>query len=663
MSYTYNSVTLQECRTLSFEWVQERDPSNTDSIWNKYTIRVRGFVSGSVGQFRNDSAAALRELKDRLETPRRGFTYKIGTETLVTTTGLDAKLGPEPLPATVREVTTGTFMVECGVIVRLVECDSACSTYNPVVSLRWSQTEVFDENWYSHLTTQGKLIVRSDLLQSADTFRPLCTPPLLPDYQRVKSSYNLSMDGTVLDFAFDDIERDRLPPFPATKASGQFVVQMKKGAIRFGTASVHLEGPKGTSRLDLMIRALQMVYSKMWPEMWGMSRMNPIDLTVKEDMFEPAVDVSMSAMLAPITGSSGYGAMTSGVSAFIISGVQSILGNGAAAGSVPPGPVAMPSVGLPPAGVSAGMPGIAPPTRKRLQALLAAAFRDPCACEGVESEMSTGNRGVSFEANLKAIPPGANPFSLTIGATLPEATVALRTDAAPYDTYLIKSKTLSNPGVVQMPGTGRGNSGGVASMARVSGGSTQVLTTWVAGRTGAPPVLPLANPNNANLVLVDGAITQNDVTPSADGAALVYTTAGYYLYAVLNPFLTELSAAIPPTMSSAVLSASKKSDGFWANVTAQAVAGQDGSNPFIPNGATADVPPIADPAFNQIPPGTLPIGGFQDLGGANDATGGASAATQPNQFGGSIFENAGSSGGDIPSVAGTSALPVPNVGP
>lgn len=647
MSYVYNNVAIQECRTLSFEMVQERDPSHTDSMWNKYTIMVRGFVSGSTGQFRNDSAAALADLKAKLESPRRPFTYKIGNETLVTCSGLDAKLGPEPLPAKVREVTTGTFMVECGVIVRLTECDDTCNSLSPVVSLRWSQTEVFDENWYSHLTTNGKLIVRSDLLQSADTFRPLATPPLIADYQRIKSSYNLSMDGTILDFSFDDVERDRLPPFPATKASGQFTVQVKLGARRFGTVSVHLEGPKGVSRLDLMVRALQMCYSKMWPEMTGQSRLNPIGMTVKEDMFEPIVDVTMTAELTPILGSSSSGALTSATSAAVRAGIA--LG----AGPTPPGPVAMPTVGLPPAGVGQGRPGIAPPTRKRLQALLAAAFRDPCACEGYESTMSTGNRGVSFDRQMRAVPTGANPFSLTIGANLPEATTSLRTDAAPYDIYMIKSKVVSNPGVVQMPGTGMGPSGGVAQMARVSGGSTQMLTTWVAGRTGAPPVLPAPETTNTNLVLVDGGVTNSDTQPNADGSALVYLCSGFFIYAVLNPALVELTSQNPPYSSTAVLTGSKKGDGFWASIAN--ASGVTNANPFVPGGISPGETPTAPLGFDQIPPGVLPIGGFTDLGNA----GGDPSNAGTNQFGTSIFENAGadaaSAGGDIP--------PVPTVNP
>ena len=184
--YIYNGVALLYCRTLSFEMVQERDPTNTDAVWNKYTIRVRGFLSDifepdsesetfNEPVFINKTADVLTRVKAKLESPRKAFSYTIGSTTIVAVgsigdargglPAMDAKLGPEPLAASVREVASGTFMVECGIICRIVECpdcpqaseSGTQSVLSPVVSLRWSQTETFDQNWFSHLSTSSAL--------------------------------------------------------------------------------------------------------------------------------------------------------------------------------------------------------------------------------------------------------------------------------------------------------------------------------------------------------------------------------------------------------------------------------------------------------------------------------------------------------------------------
>ncbi len=323
-SYAYNQIYIQLCQTLSFEMVQETDPTNTDAMWMKYTIRVRGFLSRENLTFPgvNDlpTNQIIELIKTQLETPRRELTYNLNDINVVEQDGLDAQKGPWPLPAIVREVASGIFMVECGCVTRIVECDDFCDQeLSPVLSLRWTQTESFDENWYSHLHTSGRLIVRSDMNQSADNFRPLATPGLLPDYRRISSEYTLSPDGLELQFDFKDQEFDRLPPFGFTKAQGEYTVGVEKpGFKRVGQVHLTLEGQKGTSRKALMVRAINMAYAKLYadgffghlaagsgffartaaavfappPIIWG---------TFRESLFECKVDITMQAMMSNIS--------------------------------------------------------------------------------------------------------------------------------------------------------------------------------------------------------------------------------------------------------------------------------------------------------------------------------------------------------------------------
>lgn len=309
ISYRYGNAFLQLARTVELSLSQKKDPTNTDTMMTRYELRMKGFLATSEGLFPGSgetaiTATTLNRLKAILETPRLPMEYRIADVTILSVPAgqIDAALGPDPLPCRITEVTTGTFMVECGCIVHVIDCQNTCAgARDPVVSLRWTQTESFDQNWYSRLVTDGRLIVRSDLLQSADNFRYLATPPLLADYIRTTSKYTLSHNGLELAFHYEDQEVDRLPPFPATKATGTYAVQVQRpGFKRLGSVDITLEGQKGTSRKTLMIRACQMAYSKLQADKFLNSTAPVIWGDFKEDLFEPKVNVKMTAMMTNV---------------------------------------------------------------------------------------------------------------------------------------------------------------------------------------------------------------------------------------------------------------------------------------------------------------------------------------------------------------------------
>src|SRR5262249_3030721 len=157
---------------------------------------------------------------------------------------------------------------------------------------------------------------------------------------------------------------------------------------RSGIVNVSLEGQKGTSRRDLMVKALSMGFSKLRqdgfappPLVWG---------SFTEDLFEPKVDITMQATMSSLAASSGSGITLGGVTALLattaggvaIGGAIGGVAGGAAAGAGVARPPVMPSVGETTEGLVSGKDGLSPPVRKRLKGLLAAAFRDPCIAFG-----------------------------------------------------------------------------------------------------------------------------------------------------------------------------------------------------------------------------------------------------------------------------------------
>ncbi len=637
-SYTYNDLALQYCRTLEYSMEPDYDETGTDMLWTKHTIRVKGILSESQGSFPTNgsplSSFTLASIKDRLETPRKRLVYRIGADAqVVVGVPPDDKLGPHPLPCHVTEVNTGIFMVECGVIVHLTRCDNECpGERDPVVSVRWTQTESFNESWYSRLKTKGRLVVRASLLQCADNFRPLMTPTVLPDYRRISASYTLSADGTEMDFEFDDQEEDRLPPGPAIKAAGTYtVVNARPGVNRVGTVVITLEGPKGGSRAALMNKAILMGYSKLNadkfqttpPILWGQ---------FDEDLFVPKVKISMSALMTPIVAKGFIG----GAVALAVK----------ATGVVPP-PAVMPSCGLLTEGLAVNQPGLKPPERKRLARLLAAAFRDPCACVTAETELtSTGsppfpppNPAIVDGTPTSAVVTGAGTgagASITVAAGPLGAPGAAAggdySDTAPYDTYDIEVTTEYDSGLVQLPGTGVGPNGNVSKIVSAHGGMMRMITSWVAGRTGAAPQLPTFQSPDPNIVPLAGRVVAKDVKPAPDNTLLTYLVAGYYIHAILDPSRYSVKPAVAPFLNDSVIQGAELATNFWTNQAVWAVqqgAGQGGAQPFLPNGVTVGSTPTPPSGFDPANPVASDTGASGFDTGTNQNSGAATYYAPP----------------------------------
>lgn len=543
---TYNGITFHFAKTAALEFDTARDKSGTDVIANTTTIRARG-VASLTTQVPTDSASLLPTIRHMLNMPRRRILYQVGGYTIVSwqpfSGAPDALLGPMPMkPASVEPHGNGSFFVDVSYRVSTYDCGEASLT-DPVTSLRWTQSESFDEKWVSTIETSGTLHVRADLMQNADNFRALCVPPLLPDYRRTGYRITLAPDGLSLDFSFTDVEQSLLPPYPAIKASGRFTVQCERpGVKRAGQVDITLEGAKGCSRRDLMNVALRMAYSKLQAE--GFASGTPIVWgSFSEDLFDPQVTVSMHANLPPL-GGGGFSAPPS-------PGLASLGGGGRLESSQSDSgaPAVMKSVGQTP-GVTEYRPGIAPPVRKRLLGLVAAGFRDPCiAAEGIVTELrnspgnSSANGGMLGSGNAP-VPP---TVSVGVGPTGTAGTAVK--DFAPYDAYIVEAKWELHSGKVVMPGTGVGPTPNRGEVVTVSGQSMTLEVSWFAQRTGMPPVLPSFNAPDPNLVALSGTVIPSELSLAASGSSIVYKVAGHYSYGVIDPDKAMVTAPIPPFLS------------------------------------------------------------------------------------------------------------------
>lgn len=551
----YNGVSVELLRTLEFDMGTERDPANVDVLWQVYTIRAVGLIVAEDGNpIANAGAVNIDLLKHKLQTPRRPLLYEMAGRTLVEVTkGPDAGLGPEPLPAVVKQVTDEAIFVELGYKVRLVDCLQSPSQRSPVVSLRWEQTEGFDQLWYSRLATKGRLIVRADLGQSADSFRALATPDVPLGFIRQTANYTMNRSGTELDFEFVDQEQYYMPPATARKASGRMMVVVQKGGKRMGQCDVRLEGGYNSPpRNVLMQSALRIAFTKLVLE--GVVNLNLLEGSFGESLYENAVDVSLKCMLKPLAKP-----VTAPGSSSVPGSANTTLELFKTAGYTP----------------SAGSGGIAPPVRRRIAGLLAAAFRDPCAASAVNSaEVNTtlttlpgadakllpsvSGVGSSGSAGSSVAPTGGggsggSGFSLSVVDTLPPtSTPGSVTDSAPYDYYEIEAEYVEDSGRRQLPGTGTGDDGAKSAFVTVHGGLMRLECTFAARRPGQPPVLPTKESFDPNYTYLGGRLNVGGIEIGADGVTPIYTASGMYTYGVADPDKVTYFAPFPPFLSGSI---------------------------------------------------------------------------------------------------------------
>lgn len=133
-----------------------------------------------------------------LESPIRGFQC-------------DAKNGPFPKVFNVFESIgdVNLLMVDFAVETFVVETDK--NLFNPsgiLLSNRFSQTHVHDENYFTTVRTEGTAVFRTDMVykipQSPDSMRPVLFMPIPFGFQRKINFVRARGDGTGIEYSYDD---------------------------------------------------------------------------------------------------------------------------------------------------------------------------------------------------------------------------------------------------------------------------------------------------------------------------------------------------------------------------------------------------------------------------------------------------------------------------
>jgi hypothetical protein len=247
---SYDGTIITDIKTLGYEQQAVYDPSNTDYLYTKVSIKVQGVINANLTPADSDEtpAATMIRIRKCLMAPRKQLYFSTGgdeglisggTNNLITSpaTGfmVDANNGPKPISLSITSITVVTFIVVYEIETYLYECCSGNGL--PYSSNRWKETHDIDAEGYITRTIDGQVIFRSDMVsaktnpgqinaQIADYYRGLLAPPhisMLAGFVRVSRKFMVSEDGLQLAYTITDKQQycildNRVTRFEGTRA-------------------------------------------------------------------------------------------------------------------------------------------------------------------------------------------------------------------------------------------------------------------------------------------------------------------------------------------------------------------------------------------------------------------------------------------------------------
>jgi hypothetical protein len=299
----YNGVEIRNCLTRRFEQECVYDDSGTDKLYDRFIIRVLGYIhkiyasnSPTVGVVLSTnptsglaiSAASVADnqvvARSRLMEPRKDFRMSLGTSILLQAGPRvtevmsqsptpqvsfgDVNNGPKPKQCNIVHIAgTNCLTIEFEIEVCVVECQDASNT-SGVLNNRWSMKDSIDGNWYTTRTITGRLRV-ADINLNPQAFRTLVVPPLQNGFKRESIETTTSPDGLNLDYSISDRELYAACPAPGTTWSGTHTIATGDGSQTTGELNVSMEGPKDADKrvmislcLDIAVQKLELTSGK-----------------------------------------------------------------------------------------------------------------------------------------------------------------------------------------------------------------------------------------------------------------------------------------------------------------------------------------------------------------------------------------------------------------
>lgn len=441
---------------------------------------------------------------------------------------------------------------------------------------------------------------------TADGFRGLVNPSIPNWFVRTSARYEVQEDGLALRFTYVDRERYAMPPKPAVKATGRYTLNTGNGAKMVALVQFAMSGrmdagdhrdpnrPDGvapsTGKQKLLETCIAVAMNRLKRGLGQNSstRRWHIIGEVWSDEYAPSVSVSLRTMAAvPVRATEMTGGVFGGL--FGGSGAGQAVGTRTLTADEQKRRAAGLGAGVArAAGVGDEIPrGLARfgwdepplyyddlPTKigrgsAPLLRLLAKALNDPCldAAAGAGGvlvppfRMGQAAGGVAAEGGGRAATePEGDGLATTAAAEIPPATFGLfpglfpdpLADDGPATggrvwTHLeLRPRFHKDMGRVARTEM---RDGGLTRVIKVKGVSVGYVVEWAAERVGAPPEVPPEEHPDTNFQLLESSWVPGVMEIAPDGVTVIYTAAGRYAYAVLDP--SKLAAGAVLTAAAA----------------------------------------------------------------------------------------------------------------
>lgn len=289
---TYNGVFLHNVTTR--QWDQEivLDPSGTDLIAHRFTLRFECIIhtQASIGggppavhpvgyspaSFPN-TASLYQQIYNRLTHPRGVLiVVQNGVEVLRAepTTSLnliqnyrDTDNGPKPLHVNLTHIANDrVYRVEFAVQCDLVKCNPATtgSVANLVVSNRWSLQEEMDANFFTTRTIRGRLRLSASEIVPAHLKRHLVVPGLEDGFRRERIEFAVAENGLDCDYQVVDVQAHTACPYPGAHFEGRHTESAADGGLAF-FSDIHLrmEGAPTSDKRLMIARLMQIAHARL----------------------------------------------------------------------------------------------------------------------------------------------------------------------------------------------------------------------------------------------------------------------------------------------------------------------------------------------------------------------------------------------------------------
>jgi hypothetical protein len=574
----YNNLAMVYIQTKTIDDVPKYDPSDTDYLYTRRTVRFSSIINPSLlpsSPIGADPIVTMTAIRHMLEVPRCQFAFYMGDfndnagpliycPTLGAT--VDANNGPKPRVWSIQHIDgIECFRVDFEIELAVVECTGGSPQY---ASHRWKESDSQDETYKITRTRTGRIITRSDINANADSLRGLAlfVPPigLQGGFWKWKSAeFTQSENGLELNYHIQWEQVFALPPSPAYTAKGDIVLTSPNGILRFGEIRVRLTGNPGVNKSDLMGSAIFCMMLKASQLTSGASVAGAGNfatklvlgkgtmirsLAIRSSLWEPEVEVTLRFQLSP-DASRILGAPL---------GLQGTTRDSFVAPPYGPGGKTSPNLN-------------AWGNNKGPMLLLAAALGDPCAGAALTSTLTSGSGGLISSGNIggavKAIGAAVTGIGTLLrvvtntqaaqgtGAVTDEKSEWIDQPEGLYTIYQVRSSYQRNPHVYAAPVT-KPNDPNVGNadtvFVQLAPQTVIRVVEWLAERDGDKPLIPDPDLPDTNAVFLGGSITLDEVIPVGDGTVFRSRIAGTYVYGFIKTNLVGMKAGVPPMVAAGV---------------------------------------------------------------------------------------------------------------